>query len=52
MNLVKKRGSACKICNLRYKEQILIPVKFHNGSGNDFNLLYSNSLSRIMIKEK
>ena len=34
------RGPACKICNLRYKEQNFIPVIFHNGSGHDFNLLY------------
>ena len=33
------RGPACKICNLRYKQQNFIPVKFHNCSGYDFNLL-------------
>ena len=37
----KYRGPACKICNLRYKQQNFIPVIFHNGSGYDFNLLYS-----------
>ena len=37
----KNRGPACKICNLRYKQQNFIPVIFHNGSGYDFNLLYS-----------
>ena len=37
----KYRGPAFKLCNLRYKQQNFIPVKFHNGSGSDFNLLYS-----------
>ena len=37
----KYRGPACKICNLRYKQQNFIPVIFHNGSGYDFKLLYS-----------
>ena len=37
----KYREPACKICNLRYKQQNFIPVIFHNGSGYDFNLLYS-----------
>ena len=37
----KYRGPACKICNLRYKQQNFIPVIFQNGSGYDFNLLYS-----------
>ena len=37
----KYRGPACKICNLRYKQQNFIPVIFHNGSRYDFNLLYS-----------
>ena len=46
------RGPACKICNLRYKQQNFIAVKFHNGSG--YNLIYYivHSLNRIMIKEK
>ena len=35
----KYRGSACQICNLRYKQQKLIPVMFHNVSANAFNLL-------------
>ena len=35
----KYRGPACKICNLRYKQQNFNPVIFHNGSGYDFNLL-------------
>ena len=37
----KYRRPAFKICNLRYKQQNFIPVIFHNGSGSDFNLLYS-----------
>ena len=37
----KYRGPAGRICNLRYKHQNFIPVIFHNGSGYDFNLLYS-----------
>ena len=37
----KYRRPACKICNLRYKQQNFIAVKFHNGSGYNFNLLYS-----------
>ena len=32
---VKYREPACKICNLRYKQQNFIPVIFHNGSGYD-----------------
>ena len=36
----KYRGPACKICNLRYKQNF-IPVIVNNGSGYDFNLLYS-----------
>ena len=37
----KYRGPACKICNLRYKQQNFIPIIFHNDSGYDFILLYS-----------
>ena len=37
----KYRVPACKMCNLRYKQQNFIPVIFHNGSGYDFNLLYN-----------
>ena len=37
----KYRGPACKMYNPRYKQQNVIPVIFHNGSGYDFNLLYS-----------
>ena len=35
------REPACKICNLRYKQQNFIHVMFHNGSVYDFNLLCS-----------
>ena len=50
----KYRGPAGRICNLRYKQQNFIPVKFHNGSCYDFNSTYYtlNSLNRIKIKEK
>ena len=37
----KYRGPASKICNLRCKQQNFIPVLFHNGTGCDFNPLYS-----------
>ena len=37
----KYREPACRICNLRYRQQNFIPIIFHNGSGYDFNLLYS-----------
>ena len=37
----KHRRPACKICNQEDKQQNFIPVKFHNGSGNDFSLIYS-----------
>ena len=50
----KYRGPACKICNLRYKQQNFIPVIFHNGSGYAVTSTYYtvNSLNRIMIKRK
>ena len=48
----KYRGPACKICNLRYKEQNFIPVIFHNGSGYDFNLLYSELFKQNNDKRK
>ena len=38
---VKYRAPACRICNLRYKQQNFIPIIFHNGSGYDINILYS-----------
>ena len=48
----KYRGPACKICNLRYKQQNLIPVIFHNGSGYLFNLLYSELFKQNNDKRK
>ena len=48
----KYRGPACKICNLRYKQQIFIPVVFHNGSGYDFHLLYSELFKQKDDKRK
>ena len=48
----KNRGAACKICNLRYKQQNFIPVIFHNGSGYDFNLLYSELFIQNNDKRK
>ena len=48
----KYRGPACKICNLRYKQQNFIPVIFHNGSGYDFNLLYSELFKQNSDKRK
>ena len=49
---VKCRGPACKICNLRYKQQNFIPVIFHNGPGYDFNLLYSELFKQNNDKKK
>ena len=46
------RRPACKICNLRYKQQNFIPVIFHNGSGYDFNLLYSELFKQNKDKRK
>ena len=48
----KYRGPACRICNLRYKQQNFIPVIFHNGSGYDFNLLYSELFKQNNDKRK
>ena len=48
----KYRGPACKICNLRYKQQNFIPIIFHNGSGYDFNLLYSELFKQNIDKRK
>ena len=48
----KYRGPACKICNLRYKQQNFIPVIFHNGSGYDFNLLYNELFKQNNDKRK
>ena len=48
----KYRGPACRICNLRYKQQNFIPVIFHNGSRYDFNLLYSELFKQNNDKRK
>ena len=40
------------MCNLRYKQQNFIPLIFHNGSGYDFNLLYSELFKQINDKRK
>ena len=48
----KYRGPACRICDLRYKQQNFIPVIFDNGSGYDFNLLYSELFKQNNDKRK
>ena len=48
----KYRGPACRIRNLRYKQQNFIPLIFHNGSGYDFNLLYSELFKQNNDKRK
>ena len=48
----KYRGPACNICSLRYKQQNFIPVIFQNGSGYDFNLLYSELFKQNKDKRK
>ena len=48
----KYRGTACKICNLRYKQQNFSPVIFHYGSGYYFNLLYSELFKQNSDKRK
>ena len=48
----KYRGPACKMCNLRYKQQNFIPLIFHIGSGYDFNLLYSELFQQNNYKRK
>ena len=48
----KYRGPACKICNLRYKQQNFIPLIFHNGSGYDCDLLYSDLFKQNNDKRK
>ena len=42
----KYRVLACKMCDLRYKQQNFIPVILHNGSGYDSSLLYSDLLKQ------
>ena len=48
----KNRGPACKMCNLRYIQQNVILVIFHNSSGYDFNLLYSELFKQNFDKRK
>ena len=48
----KYRGPAIKICDRRYKQQNFIPIKFHNGSGYGFNLLYSEFFKKNKVKRK
>ena len=48
----KYRGPACRICNLRYKQQNFIPITFHSGSGYDFNLLHSELFKQNLDKRK
>ena len=48
----KYRGLACKMCNLRYKQQNFFPIIFQNGSGYDFNLLYSELFKQNNDKRK
>ena len=48
----KYRGPACRMCNLRYKQQNFIPVIFHNCPGYDFNLLYSELFKQNNDKRK
>ena len=46
------RRPACKIRNLRYKQQNFNPVILHNGFGYDFNLLYSELFKQNNDKRK
>ena len=48
----KYRGQACKMCNLKYKQQNFTPIISHNGSGYDFNLLYSELFKHNDDKRK
>ena len=48
----KYRGPACRKCNLMYKQRNFIPVIFHNSSGYDFNLLYSELFKQNNDKRK
>ena len=50
--ICKYRGPACRMCNLRYKQQNFIPVIFHNGSGYDFNLPFSDLFKQNNDKRK
>ena len=48
----KYRGPACKISNLRYKQQNFIPIISHNGSGYDVSLLYRQFFKQNIDKRK
>ena len=48
----KNRGPARKIGNLIHKQQKFIHVILHNGSGYDFNLLYSELFTQNNDKRK
>ena len=48
----KYRGAPFRMYNLRYKQQKFIPVTCHNGSGYDFNLLYSEPIKQNNDKRK
>ena len=48
----KYRGPACRVCNLRHKQQNFIPVIFHNGSSYNINLLYSELFKQNNDKRK
>ena len=42
----------CNTCNLRYKRENFIPVKYYNGYGYDFNLIYSELFKQNNDKRK
>ena len=46
------RGTACNIGSLKYNQQNFVPVIFHNGSGYDFSLLYSELFKQNNDKGK
>ena len=48
----KYRGSACTICNLNNKDQLIIPVVFLNGKGYAFNLLFDEIFNQNNNKRK
>ena len=48
----KYRRPACRMCNLRYKQQNFLPVIFHNGSGYDFYLLCSELFTQKNDKRR
>ena len=48
----KYRGPACNTCKLNYRQQIFIPVIFHNGKGYDFNLLFDEMFKQNSVKRR